>query len=125
MPRDTETKRKPIAYSCFYDRGVYEVYVDNVFVSSHGTKTEALGEARRLRIPRPRYLHLDIRYKSICTWGSGSDVCKYWKNCVKAKGTTFTQPWGKKMLMLLEMKRQAKQPFNEPKKDKDLDRFFD
>lgn len=125
MPRVKKPKRKPIAYSCLYDRGVYEVYVDNSLVSSHKTKREALKEASRLKIPRPRYLHLAIRYKSICTWGSGSDICKYWKSCVETKGTTFTQPWGKKMLMLLEMKRQAKHPPHEPKKDKELNQFLD
>jgi len=126
MPRvkPLKLKRKPIAYSCLYDRGVYEVYVNNAFVSSHETKTDAKKEASRLRKLRPRHLQVTISYKSICTWGSGSDICKYWKSCVEAKGTTFTQPWGKKKLMLLKMKRQAKQPPPEPKKDKELNQFL-
>jgi hypothetical protein len=126
MPRVTplNLKRKPIAYSCLYDRGVYEVYADNVLMSSHETKRDAQKEASRLRKPRPCHLHITVSYKSVCTWGSGSDICKYWKSCVDAKGTTFTQPWGKKKLMLLEMKRQAKQLPTEPKKDKESNQFF-
>lgn len=124
MPRvkPLKLKRKPIAYSCLYDRGIYEVYADNVLRSKHETKRDAEKEAHRFRKPRPCHLHVTIRKNSICTYGP--DICKYWKSCVEAKGTTFTQPWGKKMLMLLEMKRRAKQPPPEPKKDKELDRLF-
>lgn len=123
MPRvkPPKRKRKPIPWSCAFDNGVYEVYVDNVLVSSHDTKREALKEASRLRIPRPRYLHLAIRYKSICTWGD--EVCKYWKRCYDEKGTTFTQSWGKTKVMLLGMKREARQAPPKPKKDRELDQF--
>ena len=110
---------------CLYDQGYYELYVDKVLRSTHRTLTEAKREGTRLRklALRPRRLQVAINYKSICTWGSGSDICKYWKSCVETKGTTFTQPWGKKMLILLEMKRQAKQPTPEPKKDEELNQF--
>lgn len=121
MPRAKEPKRKrkPIAYSCLYDRGVYEVYVDDVLMSKHETKRDAEKEAHRLRKPRACHLQVTISYKSICTYGP--EICKYWKSCVDAKGTIFSQPWGKKMLMLLEMKRQRPP---EPKKGEELDRFF-
>jgi hypothetical protein len=43
MPRvkPLRLKRKPMAYSCLYDRGVYEVYADNVLMSKHETKRDA------------------------------------------------------------------------------------
>jgi len=119
MPRVKKPKRKPIAYSCLYDRGVYEVYADDIFVSSFETQREAKIEARRLKKPRPCHSQVIINYKSVCTYGP--EVCRYWKSCVEVKGTTFTQPWGKKKLILLEMKRH---PQPEPKKEKELNQFF-
>jgi len=124
MPRVKvkESKREPIVYFCLYDQGVYEVYADDIFVSSFRTQREAKIEARRLKKPQPCHSQVTISYRSICTYGP--DNCKYWKSCVETKGTTFTQPWGKKKLMLLEIKRQAKQPSPEPKKDKELNQFL-
>jgi len=87
-------------------------------MSKHQTKKVAENEARRLRKPRPRHFHVTILEKSVCTYGP--EICKYWKKCHEVKGTTFSQPWGKKMLMLLEMKRQR---LPEPKKDKELNQF--
>ena len=114
MPRvkPPKEKRKPIPYPCLYDRGVYEVYADNVLMSQHRTKREALKEASRLRKPRPSRLQVDVRYKSICTYGD--ETCKYWKRCHEEKGTTFTQPWGQKKVVLLKMKREPPPP--KPKK---------
>jgi len=120
MPRVKNPKRKPIAYSCLYDRGFHEVYAGNVLMSKHETKKAAQNKARRLRKARPSSdcrSHVTIRYGGICTY---TEICKYWKSCYEVKGITFSQPWGKKMLMLLEMKRHA-QP--EPK-DKELNQFF-
>jgi len=121
MPRiePSTKKRKPIPWSCAFDNGVYEVYADNVLRSQHRTKREALKEASRLRKPRRSRLQVDVRYKSVCTWGD--EICRYWKRCYDDKGTTFTQPWGKKKVMLLEMKRQRPP---EPNKDKELNQFF-
>jgi len=118
MPRVKPPKRKPVAYSCFYDRGIYEVCADDTLVSSFDTQREAKIEARQLKKSRPRHSQIAIRYKSICTWGP--EICKYWKSCVETKRTTFTQPWGQKKVMLLEMKRE---PPPKPRKDRELDQF--
>ena len=122
MPRikPPREKRKPIPSSCNFDRGVYEVYADNVLMSQHTTKREALKEASRLKKPRPSRLQVAVRYKSICT--HGDEICKYWKRCYDEKGTTFTQPWGQKKVMLLEMKR--KPPPSKLKKDRELAQFL-
>ena len=121
MPRVKPPRKElmPIPSSCLYDRGFYEVYADNVLMSQHRTKRDAQKEASRLRKPRPRRIQITISYKSVCTWGG--EICKYWKRCYDEKGTIFTQPWGKKKVMLLEMKREPLSP--KPRNDRGLDEF--
>ena len=81
-----------------------------------------MDEKKRLRrlSKQPRYPErVIIKMNSTCRYGP--EACKYWKSCYELKGTKFTESWGKKKVMLLEMKRQQEQ---EPKKDKELDQFL-
>lgn len=66
------------------------------------------------------YLGCDLEKDRICY---STDHCKYWKRCHEERGTVFSHGWGKKMLMLLEMKRPTPKP-SKPRKDKELDQFF-
>ena len=124
MPKVKEPKKKPEILPCIFDRRTYEVYAEGKLVASETSFTEAKRMAayqRRLRKLRgkPRYPErVIIDLKSICSYGP--EICRFWKSCVELKGTTFTQEWGQKKVMLLEMKRQQR----EPKKDKDLDRLL-
>jgi len=119
MPRVKPSKRKTTPYSCSYEGIFYEIYDGSVLMSKHQTKKAAENESRQLKKSRPfNGGHVTIRKSGICTYG---EICKYRKNCHEAKGITFSQPWGQKMLMLLKMKRE---PPLKPKKDKELNRFF-
>jgi hypothetical protein len=123
MPKIKELKRKSEILPCVFDRRVYEVYDDGKLVASYSSLTRAKREAARSRrlSKQPRYSErVIIKINSTCTYGP--EACKYWKSCYELKGTKFTESWGKKKVMLLEMKRQQEQ---EPKKDKELDRFLD
>lgn len=123
MPRIKEPKRKPEILPCVFDRRFYEVYAEGKLVESTTSFTQAKRKAARLRRLRkqPRYPErVVIKIKSTCTYGP--EACKYWKSCYELKGTTFTESWGKKKVLLLEIERQQQR---EPKKDKELDRFLD
>jgi len=123
MPRIKEPKRQPEILPCVFDRRVYEVYADGKLVESDTSFAEAKRKAARLRRLRKQPLcpeRVTINIRSTCTYGP--EACKYWKSCLELKGTTFTESWGKKKILLLEIKRQQQQ---EPKKDKELDRFLD
>jgi len=123
MPRVKEPKKKSEILPCVFDRRIYEVYEDDKLVASDTSFTQAKRIAARLRrtSKRPRYPeHVFINLKSTCHYGP--EVCKYWKSCLELKGTVFTETWGIKKVMLLEMERQQQQ---EQKKDKDLGQFLE
>ena len=123
MPKIKIPRRKTEIFVCIFDRSTYEIYVDHKLAASYSSFTAAKRKATQLHklSKQPRYPErVVIGLKSTCTYGP--EVCKYWKSCLELKGTKFTESWGKKKILLLEMGSQHQQ---EPKRDMELDRFLD
>ncbi len=63
------------------------------------------------------YPGCDLEKEGVCYH---PEFCRFWKRCHEDRGTVFSHPWGKKMLLLLDSSKPT-----EPKKDRELDHFLD